>query len=114
MSASRGRLTLAETKGEWWNPDWTVHHQKAPALIEELRDRLAPRGYPRDWGQIGTCQRLITSFEVIVKFSELARGWVGDPSVPLRRIAEEITRLNEGWAKAKVDEIMEFRMEVMS
>jgi hypothetical protein len=114
MSTSRERLTLAEIKGEWWNPDWTVQHQKALALIEDLRDRLTPRGYPRDWGQIGTCQRLITSFEIIVKFSELSRGWVGDPSVPLKRMAEEIARLNEGWAKDKADEIKEFRREVMS
>jgi hypothetical protein len=83
-------------------------------LIEDLRKRLEPNGQPRDWGQIGTCQRLIISFEVIVELSKQAKRWIGDPSVPLERIAEEIVRRNEGWAKSKAEETLKFRRELMS
>jgi hypothetical protein len=113
-STSRKRLTLLEIKGGWINPDWVVQNQKALALIEDLRKQLEPNGQPRDWGQMGTCQGLITSFEIIVKSSELARRWMGDPAVPLIRIAEEIARLNEGWTRSKAEEVLEFRMELMS
>jgi hypothetical protein len=60
------------------------------------RDELKPNRELRDWAQIGTCQRLITSLEVIVVWSELARRWIGDPPNPLKRIVEELVRLNEG------------------
>jgi hypothetical protein len=104
---------LLEVRGSWWNPDWVVQSQKAYALIEDLRERAEPNGQPRDWGQIGTCQRLIISFEIIVEWSKLAKRWIRDPSVPLKRIAEEIARLNQGWAESKAEEIMELRTELM-
>jgi hypothetical protein len=49
-----------------------------------------------------------------VEWSKIAKRWIGNPSVLLKRIAEEIARLNEGWAKSKAEEIMEFRRELMS
>jgi hypothetical protein len=82
--------------------------------LERLRNRLKPNRELRDWGQIGTYQRLISTFEVTVKSAEMASRWVGDPSNPLKRIAEEVVRLNEGWAKDEAEAITEFRRAVMS
>jgi hypothetical protein len=87
--------------------------QGAKALIEELKNKSAPNEQSREWGQIGTCHRLITSSEVIVKLSELAKRWMGEPVTPFERMAEELTRLNEGWTRKKAEEVMRFKREVI-
>jgi hypothetical protein len=87
--------------------------RKIRTLVQDLRTMLAPNGESRDWGQVGLCQRLITTLELMTNTSELAKRWSGDPTTPLNRIVDELGELREGWTHPYVEMIQELKEELM-
>jgi hypothetical protein len=110
----RMRLTLADYGAGMEFTSWEIQRQKSNELIKELREKLSPNEQTRDWGQIGTCQGLLTSFEIMVRLAELAKTWIGSPETPLQRLAEEVYQLKEEWTKDESGTILALRREIMS
>jgi hypothetical protein len=104
-------------RGGRWLPmqvtQWEGTMANIWGLIHGLRMELAPGQGERDWEQVGCCQRLITTFEPMVKASEFLGKWMGDPETSIIRLTEELQRLNEKWTEGYIKRLAEIKHQLL-